>query len=324
MDMIKLSAPDFGQFCDLSEKQKELRSLGIGGSDAAAVIKKSRYATPLDIYNQKMGQKSSFNGNMKSAIGAFMEEFMRKMVSQMSGIEFIKPDKELEVVHSKNYWMRCNLDFMTRDASIVGEFKVVGESDDWGEEGTDFMPDEYHTQCAHNRIVAADFFGVDYKVFYLFVLIFKKFGDHEIRQYIYRKHENLEREIIATEKHFWQTYVEKEMPPPASSVKEVNSLVKDIIDESTIADEVTLVLVEQRKTIQDQIKALQAQDDMVKTQIASVLNDKTTLVTNKGERLVTWKPSITKRFDTTKFKGDMPDIYKEYIKESQIRRMCFM
>ena len=38
----------------LTKEQKLLRRTGIGGSDAAAILGLSPWATPLDIYNEKV------------------------------------------------------------------------------------------------------------------------------------------------------------------------------------------------------------------------------------------------------------------------------
>ena len=321
---IQLSNPDFNQFCDLSDRQKEARNLGIGGSDASAVMKLSRYSTPLDIYKQKLGGKSSFSGNMRTAVGSFMEDFVRKMVSQMSGIEFIKPHKNLRIFHKKYPWMRCNLDLITKDKSIIGEVKVVVESDDWGEEGTDEMPTEYLIQCAHNRVSSASHFNIDYKEFHLFVLITKKWGDPVIKHYIYRKNEKFETNMIGTQKHFWLNYVEKEVEPPFFTLKEASHHFDDVKDDSMIADELTLELYERHKTLTQEIKALKNQDEMVKVQIAQNLSDKNTLLNFDGKPLVTWKPQTANKFDTTRFKSDKPELYLAYTKQSHSRPMRFM
>ena len=91
-----------------------------------------------------------------------------------------------------------------------------------------------------------------------------------------------------------------------------------------IADETTLDLYEQHKTINEEIKTLKDQDEMVKHQISQSLNEKTTLVNMDGERLVTWKPQTSNRFDTTRFKSDKPELYLAYTKQSHSRPMRFM
>ena len=320
---IKLSTPDFGQFCDLSDNQKEARNKGIGGSDAAAVMKQSRYRTPLDVYKEKLGADSSFKGNMRTAIGSFMEDFVREMVSKMSGINFIKPHKNLRMSHSKYPWMRCNLDLITKDKQFVGEIKVVAESDEWGEEGTDFMPTEYLIQCVHNRYVAADKYGIDYQEFHMFVLIMKRWGDPEIRHYIYKKNVKLESNMIRTQEHFWINYVEKEIAPPFFTLKEASSHFDSVKDESVLGSDIEIELYEKREKIIEEIKDLKIQEERVKTQIAQTMCENTTLLIGTG-MIVTWKPQTYKRLDSTRLKSEMPELYQKYTKTSQTRPMRFM
>lgn len=314
---------DFKKFTALSEEQKENRNKGIGGSDAAAVLGQSRYKTPLDVYQDKMGFSEPFNGNLSTALGDYLETFIMEMYADQKGIELEKPDSKLEMVHKEYPWMRCNLDFMSKDRSIVGEIKYTSNVKGWGDEGTDEMPTEYLLQCAHNCIIAESFFGVEYETFPCVVLM-QGFGGPKMKEFFYKRNPKLESLIIKKEKEFWLEHVEKETPPEASNLKESSISVEQIIDEAVIADETTIDLYEQHKAINEEIKALKDQDDMVKAQIAQSLNDKTTLVNMNGERLVTWKLQTSNRFDSKRLKNDKPELYQQYIMQMQTRPMRFL
>ena len=314
---------NFKKFTALTPEQKEYRNKGIGGSDAAAVLGQSKYKTPLDIYKDKIGEGNDFNGNLSTALGDYLETFIMDMYSDSTGIEFVKPDSSVEMVHKDYPWMRCNLDFMSKDRSIVGEIKYTSNAKAWGDEGTDEMPTEYLFQCAHNCIIAESFFGVKYNVFPCVVLI-QGFGGPQIKEFFYKRNPKLEALIIQKEKEFWLEHVEKEIPPSATTLKDNNISIEQIIDEAVIADETTIDLYEQHKTINEEIKALKDQDEMVKVQIAKSMNEKTTLVNMDGDRLVTWKPQTSNRFDSKRLKIDKPDLYQQYVMQSQTRPMRFL
>jgi len=314
---------DFKKFTALTPEQKENRNKGIGGSDAAAVLGQSRYKTPLDIYQDKKGYSEPFNGNMNTALGDYLEDFIREMYADQKGLTLEKPASDLEMVHKDYPWMRCNLDFMSKYRSIVGEIKYTSNAKGWGDEGTDEMPTEYLLQCAHNCIIAESFFGIEYETFPCVVLI-QGFGGPQLKEFFYKRNPKLESLIIQKEKEFWLEHVEKDIPPAATNIKENNISVEEIIDEAVIADETTIDLYEQHKTINKEIKALKDQDEMVKAQIAQSLNEKTTLVNMEGERLVTWKPQTSNRFDTKSFKNDKPELYQQYVMQSQTRPMRFL
>lgn len=314
---------NFKKFTALSEKQIENRAKGIGGSDAAAVLGQSRYRTPLDVYQDKKGYSVPFNGNLSTALGDYLETFIMDMYAEEKGVELEKPGSTLEMIHKDYPWMRCNLDFVSKDKKIVGEIKYTANSKGWGDEGTDEMPTEYLLQCAHNCIIAESFFGVKYEKFPCVALI-QGFGAPQIKEFFYKRNPKLEALIIQKEKEFWLDHVEKDTPPEPSNLKENNISADQIIDEAVIADETTIDLYEQHKSINSEIKALKDQDEMVKNQIAKSLSDKTTLVNMDGERLVTWKVQTSNRFDSTKFKSEKPELYQQYTKTSETRPMRFM
>lgn len=314
---------DFKKFTSLSEKQIENRAKGIGGSDAAAVLGQSRYKTPLDVYQDKLGYSEPFNGNLNTALGDYLETFIMEMYDDKKGIELEKPDSELEMIHKDYPWMRCNLDFVSKDRSIVGEIKFAPFSKGWGEEGTDEIPTEHLLQCAHNCIVSESFFGIKYEKFPCIALI-QGFGSPQIKEFFYKRNSKLESLIIQKEKEFWLEHVEKETPPNPTNLKDQTIPIDQIIDKSVIADETTIDLYEQHKKISEEMKALKKQDEMVKAMLGNIINDKTTLVNIDGERLVTWKPQTSNRFDCKLFKNDKPELYKQYTMPINTRPMRFI
>ena len=314
---------NFKKFTSLSEKQIENRSKGIGGSDAAAVLGQSRYKTPLDVYQDKMGYSEPFDGNLNTALGDYLENFIMEMYADQQDIEFEKPDPDIEMIHKDYPWMRCNLDFISRDKSIVGEIKCTSFSKGWGDEGTDEIPTEYLLQCAHNCIVAESFFGVKYEKFPCVVLI-QGFGGPQIKEFFYKRNPKLESLVIQKEKEFWLEHVEKETPPDPTNTKDKKIPIDQIIDESVVADATTIDLCEQHKKISEEIKSLKELDESVKAKIGATINDKTSLISVDGDRLVTWKPQTSNRFDSKSFKTSKPELYKEYIMQIQTRPMRFI
>lgn len=314
---------DFKKFTGLTPDQIQNRLKGIGGSDAAAVLGQSRYRTPLDIYQDKLGYSTPFNGNLSTALGDYLEEFIMGMYADQKGIELEKPDSKLEMVHKDYPWMRCNLDFMSKDRNIVGEIKYTSYSKGWGEEGSDEMPTEYLLQCAHNCIIAESFFGIKYETFPCVVLM-QGFGGPKLKEFFYRRNQKLESFIIKKEKEFWLDHVKKGIPPAFINLEENKIPITQIIDEAILADDTILDLYEQYKMTNKEITNLQEQNDMVKLEISKSLNEKTSIVNINGDRLVTWKNQTSNRFDTKKFKGDNPELYKQYIVKMQTRPMRFI
>ena len=77
----------------------------------------------------------------------------------------------------------------------------------------------------------------------------------------------------------------------------------------------------QMKALKDQMKALEAEFNMIKKDVITeyfVNND--TYMNSKGLVLATYKNHAEKRFNTDKFKADFADIYENYREESTVSK----
>ncbi len=71
----------------LSYEQRQERRLGLGGSDVAAILGLSRYASPIDIYNDKVGELAEDIGNDATNRGNLLEPIIIKKYQDYSGCE---------------------------------------------------------------------------------------------------------------------------------------------------------------------------------------------------------------------------------------------
>ncbi|MBR0324463.1 MAG: hypothetical protein IIX06_08270, partial [Bacteroidales bacterium] len=87
--------------------------------------------------------------------------------------------------------------------------------------------------------------------------------------------------------------------------------------ETIDADSSIIEKVAALKDIQAQIKALESQEDALKTEIQEYIGENEILLDVTTEKpLVTWKSSERRSFDTNKFKSEHEDLYNEYLKLS--------
>ena len=70
------------------EKWLEMRTTGIGGSDAGAILGMNKYASPLTIYLSKKNVEG-FKGNAATEWGHILEDPIRKKAAEELGIEII-------------------------------------------------------------------------------------------------------------------------------------------------------------------------------------------------------------------------------------------
>lgn len=126
------------------------RALGIGASEAAAIMGVSPYMTIVDLYEQKVGLKPGFKGNWATERGNLLEPKARADYELRHEIEA----PPALVVHSKYDYLRASLDGYNPERGIVLEIKCPGEKDHkLALEGK--VPVHYYPQVQHQLMVTA-------------------------------------------------------------------------------------------------------------------------------------------------------------------------
>lgn len=190
----------------LTEERKKERMAGIGGSEAAASVGLSKYQQPLGLYLIKTGEVEPPNLDDVERVhfGNVLEDVVGQEYMRREGKKVRRVNRHL--AHKKYPWMLANID---RD--VVGEKRglEIKTADKWaaadfGEPGTDEVPQEYLIQCNHYMAV------LDYPVWDLAVLI----GGNEYRRYEIPRDEEFIEGLIEAEHNFWQHVLSKTPPDP--------------------------------------------------------------------------------------------------------------
>ncbi len=90
------------------------------------------------------------------------------------------------------------------------------------------------------------------------------------------------------------------------TMNEINATMKELAEYTELAEQ----LKAQIEALQDEVKAY-----MTETGVDEVIGE-------NGEK-ATWRGVISNRFDSTAFKKDFLDIYKEYTKRTEYKRFTF-
>jgi len=184
----------------ITPNQLETRRRGIGGSDAAAVLGLSKWATPLDIYLSKVEPVATRAPMTEPMLwGNLLEPVVRQRYSDLTGRAVTVPDTIRHPVHS---FMIAHVDGVTDDGRLL-EIKTAGSNYGWGEPGSDEIPGSYLIQVQHYLFV------MDLPVADVAVLI----GGCDFRQYEIPADPELQEMIVDGEREFWHR-VETLDPPP--------------------------------------------------------------------------------------------------------------
>lgn len=297
---------EFSMFADLKgitrDEWLKLRRHGIGGSDVAAILGLSKWKTPLDVYKDKIGEGPEDADNASMEWGRRLEPVIREAYADHVGLKVDKP--ELMFARPGFPFMLADLDGLRQDGRLV-EIKTARTGADWGEEGTDEIPEYYLTQVQHYMAVmgaqACD----------VAVLI----GASDFRIYtVYRDDELIEM-LTNEEAKFWNEHVVPRIAPAPRSLTEVAQAFPKSSPLKVTADDATEAALRELVEVEREQAELKKKADELKAQVQHFMSYAEALTIN-GVTAATWKSSKPRvSFDTKSFSKAEPDLYKQYIKE---------
>lgn len=283
------------------------RKSGLGGSDAAAVLGLSKWRTPLDVYNDKVSDTVEEQDNVSMEWGRRLEPVIRQKYADTTGMAVTIPNQQFR--HPVHRFMIANVDGIASDGRIV-EIKTARSSADWGEAGTDEIPDYYKTQVQHYMTV------LEKPCTDLAVLI----GGSDFRIYHVENDPALAEIMIEREREFWQRVIEHRPPAPRSLHDAVSSFPTSTAMSRTATDEIDETCNELAR-VRAEIKDAKEREEELLGKITSFMQEADTLVGLDGKPIATWKTSKPREvFDSAALKAAMPDIYDQFRKTGQASR----
>lgn len=260
------------------------RSKYLGGTDCAAVLGLSRYKTVWEIWAEKTGriEPTDISQKLSVRLGHKLEQTVADLFMEETGKKVVR--KNDTMYHRKYPFLGVNLDRRVVGEDAVLECKTANSryAAQWDEEE---IPIEYLCQVNHQLLVT----GAKYA--YIAVLI----GGNE--KFIWKKidrDENLLQSMETKLVHFWQTFVEGDIPPDPASItyKDGDVLYRMFPNTQNEADPVQLTdeankLVESIRAMDTDMKAIARQIDADKNRLKALLGENATGTT--GLYKITWK-----------------------------------
>lgn len=184
------------------EEWLKYRTKGIGGSDAAVVMRMSPYKTARDLYFEKTGRKPDFVTNdlwVQCEVGHRLEELVAMIFQKKTGFKVWQEKKMFR--HPKYRFMIADVDYFAQSPSgekCILECKTAGynSNEKWDDGG---IPYHYEIQVRHYMAVNNINKG----------FIACLFGNSE-NDFVYREIErelDIEENIINEEESFWNNNV---------------------------------------------------------------------------------------------------------------------
>ena len=285
------------------------RSKYIGGSDIGAILGLSRFKTPLEVWMEKTGKETKKVDSLPLRFGSYAEEFVASEYSRATGFELLHD--ESIYLHPQHSFMSAHIDrFILGDEEGLPPTRILEcktanpfSSSDWGEAGSDQVPMSYLCQCVWYMAIT----GIDKTD--LAVL----FGNSDFRIYEIARDQALEELVIAKAITFWNEHVLKDIPPPATSEQDCQTLFsKGDPAKSIEAKQETLELTKRFQLLNSEIDFLEEEISSIKQTIMSQMGA-AELLTYQGKTLATWKaPKPSFRLDSKRFEFEHPDLASSY------------
>lgn len=196
-----------GRHLSLTDAQIEQRRSGIGGSEIAAVVGMSPFASPMQVWLEKVhGERREQNDRMR--LGVLLEPVVLALYVDETGAELTLAESLGTLQHPT---VRHALATPDAIALVDGERRLVEakacawrKRGEWGEPGTDEVPPHYLLQVQWTMAVAG-LERADVAVL---------FGGEKLERYEVRADPELQEWLIAESGRWWVRHVDGREPPP--------------------------------------------------------------------------------------------------------------
>ena len=298
---------------DKTDWLNKRRTLGIGGSEAAAVAGMSRYQGPYSVWLEKTGRAQGFDGNLTTEVGSYLEDFVAKLFERETGK---KVRRENFILTNDKYPFA----FADIDRKVIGENSILEcKTTNNLENMRKFKQGEYPAEwyCQLTQYLAVT--GAERA--YLAALI----GCRELQIFTLERNEDEIEALMRIEKRFWQ-HVTDDTPPEAMAqdAEAVNSYLGGVQTQADLSIDLTpdTALLQEYAEAKAQADEWGKRLDELKARICVALGECETGFADGYK--ISWKPTTRATFDVKAFKKDHPEMdLKRWYKDSVSRRFEF-
>ena len=191
----------------ITKEQRERRRSHIGSSDVAAIIGADPWRTAADVYWSKVGDLADDRPNAAMQLGNRME----KPILDFAEEKFGPLHRDVEMIDEEYSLLVANLDGLLQDRCEVVEAKYVGPRgvDNWGQDGSDEVPDHVFLQTQFQMRVA------DAAVAHVVAAIVRPEGLSFECFHVGRDEDTID-SIVTAVLGFWKHWVQTKTAPPKS------------------------------------------------------------------------------------------------------------
>lgn len=309
----------------------------IGGSSVGALLELNGYGTEFEVYLDYIGKKPEPDEKTRWTFkrGHILEKANAEMFTALTGFEltepqeaYYDPDHPYLILHpdreftdpktGDKYALECKM------ASVHAFRHSWGEMDELvtaplldpsiqvyrGDENS--LIEQYYAQTQWYYALA------DYKGVFL-----ARLTDNDIVIYYVEPDEDVQKALYNTAIRFHDKVESGWEPAPVNTVQAKTAHPNSEENSEISADSDIRNKMERLAEIRTEKKDLEAEEEIIKTEVMDYMKEKEVLLSADGEKLATWKTVRRSTFDSTRFKQDYPHLYEVYQTKSETRPFRF-
>ena len=271
------------------------RKLGIGGSDVAAILGLPAFKTAVEIWEDKINPKVDevvLRPDDQTAMMYWGKAFERPIIEayklvQMNEVTYGETLNQFH--HPDEPWLIANIDGFAHTKEhgkiiLEAKFCMFDHHEEWGNPGTDEIPQKYMCQVQHYMHV------LDMPMAHVCAWVGFGYKYYEVK----RDEQLYVNNILPKLKHFWFENVLKGVPPEPSCLRDVRMVYKESNDSEITATNEQIISVSQVRVLNGQISKLKKELEKEKVGIASYMGEYSKLVAG-NENIATFKKDIKGR-----------------------------
>lgn len=276
----------------------ELRKKYIGGSDVSAVIGANPYQSAYALWCDKKDIVPSFEGNMRTKVGTYLEDFVAKQFEEETGKKVRKSN--FSFVNTDYPWALADVDRFIDGEDAILECKTTSELNMKHFKDGDY-PDRFFWQVQHYMAV------LDKQKAYIAVLI----GNREFKLFEVHRNDEEIAAMMQFEQEFYG-FMTSDNPPPIDGSESTRAALEAQKGEPD-TEEPEPADLEDKKQMLDTlmeidaaITQLEEQRDAIRNQIVQAIGD--SWHGNCEGYSISYKPQVRKTFDWKKMQKTYPQI----------------
>lgn len=293
------------------------RATFIGGSDAAAILGVSRWKSPFQLYQEKIGAYVEVSNPMRDKVlnrgkrwePIVIEMLVDELESRGHDVKIIGRNARYQDPEFSFLSCEIDLELLIDGQEVNGEMKTVHPfaAKDWGSEGTDEIPVYYVAQVMHcmmvkprSRTIVAALIGAD-----------------DLRVHQLARDDDLIAIIRQKEVAFWDRVQTRNAPAPTEpeDVKWLYGTCAGTVAEAT--DEIALICqdLKDKKAV---AKNMEKEIESLETNLKASMGEAATLL-YRNKSIATWKNQQSTCLNIKWLEAEQPETFKAFSKTTESR-----